>query len=83
VPLFERAQAVALHRAWLSGALIAADVLAKTGLTQAALDARRAVVLRRMPELHGRDLGCYCAQPAAGEPDLCHAAYLLELANAP
>lgn len=32
--------------------------------------------------LHGRDLMCWCPLPAEGEPDHCHAAILLELANA-
>lgn len=33
--------------------------------------------------LHGRDLTCWCPLPAPGQPDHCHAAVLLELANAP
>lgn len=32
-------------------------------------------------ELRGKDLACWCPLPKAGEPDLCHAALLLELAN--
>ena len=32
-------------------------------------------------ELAGRDLACWCALPAEGEPDICHAAVLLEIAN--
>lgn len=31
--------------------------------------------------LAGRDLMCWCPLPAPGEPDHCHAAVLLELAN--
>lgn len=31
--------------------------------------------------LHGRDLTCWCPLPADGQPDHCHAAVLLELAN--
>lgn len=34
-------------------------------------------------ELAGRDLMCWCPLPAEGEPDHCHAAVLLELANQP
>lgn len=34
-------------------------------------------------KLHGHDLMCWCPLPAEGEPDLCHAAVLLELANHP
>ena len=32
-------------------------------------------------ELAGRNLACWCPLPARGEPDICHAAVLLELAN--
>ena len=78
VQVFGRAQAVALHRAWLDGETISPDVRTKAGLTLEALTAARAVVLRRLPQLRGLSLGCYCAQPAPGEPDLCHAAYLLD-----
>lgn len=33
--------------------------------------------------LHGRDLTCWCPLPAEGQPDHCHAAVLLDLANKP
>jgi hypothetical protein len=33
-------------------------------------------------ELQGKNLVCWCPLPDAGEPDLCHAAVLLEIANA-
>jgi Domain of unknown function (DUF4326) len=82
VEIFGHAHAVALHRDWLGGKSISPDVLARAGLTADALSAKRAVVLRRLPELRGRNLGCYCPQPAPGQPDVCHAVYLLELANA-
>lgn len=32
-------------------------------------------------ELAGRSLACWCPLPAPGEPDICHAAVLLEVAN--
>jgi len=32
-------------------------------------------------ELRGRDLACFCALPKDGEPDRCHAAVLLRVAN--
>lgn len=31
--------------------------------------------------LAGRDLACWCPLPVAGDPDHCHAAVLLEIAN--
>ena len=33
-------------------------------------------------ELRGKDLACWCALPAEGQPDKCHATQLLEIANA-
>lgn len=36
---------------------------------------------RARSELAGRNLACWCDPPAAGEPDLCHAAWLLKVAN--
>jgi hypothetical protein len=33
--------------------------------------------------LHGRDLTCWCPLPVAGQPDHCHAAVLISLANQP
>ncbi|MFS4103823.1 DUF4326 domain-containing protein [Streptomyces sp. PD-S100-1] len=33
--------------------------------------------------LFGRDLMCWCPLPEPGQPDHCHAAVLLELANKP
>lgn len=33
--------------------------------------------------LYGRDLTCWCPLPAEGEPDHCHAAVLLAIANDP
>ena len=33
--------------------------------------------------LRGKNLACWCALPKPGEPDLCHAAVLLEIANRP
>ncbi|MFE2965546.1 DUF4326 domain-containing protein [Streptomyces sp. NPDC059340] len=34
-------------------------------------------------QLAGRDLMCWCPLPEPGQPDHCHAAVLLELANQP
>jgi hypothetical protein len=36
---------------------------------------------RIQADLGGRDLACWCPLPAAGQPDICHAAVLLALAN--
>ena len=32
-------------------------------------------------ELRGRSLACWCPLPKPGEPDICHAAVLMEIAN--
>jgi Domain of unknown function (DUF4326) len=45
------------------------------------LASRRDLLERAQRELAGRDLACWCPLPAAGEPDLCHAAVLLDVAN--
>lgn len=42
-------------------------------------DCRR--ILDGLPDLRGRDLACTCPLPEAGQPDICHGAVLLALAN--
>ena len=66
-------RAVALHRAWIRGAAAGAE--------PAGLAEKREIVLRALPSLRGKNLACWCALPKAGEPDNCHAAVLLQLAN--
>lgn len=46
-------------------------------------DRARRRLLDALPELRGKDLACYCPLPADGQPDYCHAAVLLDLANRP
>lgn len=36
---------------------------------------------RNVEGLRGKNLACWCPLPKDGEPDLCHAAVLLEIAN--
>lgn len=36
---------------------------------------------RDLTPLRGKNLACWCKLPKRGEPDICHAAVLLELAN--
>lgn len=67
-------RAVALHHAWLTGR--------STGKQQSAeLQRRRTTVVEALPALRGKNLACWCPLPERGEPDNCHAALLLELAN--
>lgn len=36
---------------------------------------------KALPSLRGKSLACWCPLPAPGEPDCCHGAVLLEIAN--
>lgn len=67
-------RAIVLHRAWLTGRSIGKD-------TAADLQQRRNSVLEALLSLRGKNLACWCPLPGRGEPDNCHAALLLELAN--
>jgi hypothetical protein len=40
-----------------------------------------ALMMSVREELGGRDLACWCPLPASGEEDVCHAAFLLAMAN--
>jgi hypothetical protein len=44
-------------------------------------DRARQRILDGLPELRGKNLACYCPLPEPGQPDHCHAAVLLDLAN--
>lgn len=69
------AHATTLYRQWLT----TGDV---TIYNHYINDQRRNWILQHVGELRGRDLMCWCPLPEPGEPDHCHAAVLLELANA-
>jgi hypothetical protein len=71
-------EAVALHRAWITGKLDDPIIPAKT---QKLLARKRQEVLAALPGLRGKNLACWCPLPEPGQPDNCHAAMLLELAN--
>lgn len=76
----DQAAAVDLYGIWLrSGTLppMPAQLSARGRATlRSAMDARRALILQRLPLLKGHPLGCRCKP---GTP--CHADVLLELAN--
>lgn len=42
----------------------------------------RRTINAELHHLRGKNLACWCSLPAPGEPDCCHAAVLLEAANA-
>lgn len=75
-----RSTAVAAFDAWIKRGHLPEmpPMLSKLGrihMTQ-VMAIRRDLILARLPDLRGHDLGCRCAQ---GTP--CHADVLLELAN--
>jgi|SRR5262245_19517471 len=71
-------RAVALYRTWLAGRPVNAMLAAAT---KKSLARRRQEVLRALPTLRGKNLACWCPLPRDGEPDRCHAAVLLAVAN--
>jgi uncharacterized protein DUF4326 len=71
-------RAVELHRRWINGERIDRSELTSP---MPGLADRRKDVLRALPTLHGKNLACWCSLPKLGQPDCCHAAILLELAN--
>jgi Domain of unknown function (DUF4326) len=76
---FGHARCVILHRYWLAGHL-GALTLERMGFCPAeidALDRKRDATLRRLPELTGRALVCWCPQSSRW----CHADTLIQLAN--
>lgn len=70
--------AVALYRAWIAGRRLNTRL---TPASKKSLARRRHEVLRALPTLRGKNLACWCPLPGDGEPDRCHAAVLLALAN--
>lgn len=65
---------------------IAPDAEGAVGLFRAMLADPEMRKAARYPEdlslLRGKNLACWCPLPKPGEPDICHAAVLLEIANA-
>ena len=46
-----------------------------------ATEEYNATVKREWKSLSGKNLACWCSLPKPGEPDICHAAVLLEVAK--
>lgn len=79
----DRSVATRAYRAWLIGTLgvhIVWDCKCRWGTR--AMTAIRQDVRRHLPDLRGHNLACWCPLPEPGQPDHCHAAVLLEVANA-
>lgn len=64
-------------RHWLDGSLYGGPGPEGTSWSME----RRDWIRDHISDLRGRDLACYCPLPEPGQPDHCHAAVLLELAN--
>jgi len=76
---FSADMAITLHRTWLESET--AEELGYTAMFAEHLNTRRAEVMRRLPDLRGKNLACWCPCPARYERDRCHRAVLMELAN--
>ena len=77
-----RAKALSLYRKFMRGRW---GDLEKAGVSMMAvmqLQIVRAEVLKRLPELRGRDLSCWCPIILDNVYVPCHADVLLEIANA-
>ncbi|MFE1362605.1 DUF4326 domain-containing protein [Streptomyces harbinensis] len=80
---YDRAHAADLYREWLENNSYEVHAPGTTSQQRRDLDALRDSIIRDAPALLcGRDLMCWCPLPEPGQPDHCHAAVLLELANA-
>ena len=79
----DRAHATALYREWLEHNTYKVHPPNSTPEHRQAMDRLRDWILARAVSLVGLDLSCWCPLPAPGQPDHCHAAVLLELANQP
>jgi hypothetical protein len=70
-----RSECIRLH-----AILMAGNVCLSTRNAREQMAHYEYVVAHRR-ELAGRNLACWCSLPKDGEPDLCHAAVLLEISN--
>lgn len=83
VDIYGRDRAVDLHRRWLCGPMSMAELHGLSRYPETSMVGLSRLVLNAIPQLRGLNLACWCPLPAEGEPDCCHAAVLLEIANAP
>lgn len=87
VDVYGRAGAVDRFRRWLEGQMSTQEMSEASRCDRGAhgfsLVMLHRDMLRDLSELSGKNLACWCALPKPGEPDICHAAVLLEIANRP
>lgn len=78
----DNALAARTYRAWLTGSFRTSDMFGcNCKLSKARLDVLRRDTINGLHALRGHNLACWCPLPKPGEPDHCHAAMLLEVAN--
>jgi hypothetical protein len=78
----ESAIAARTYRAWLIGTFRTTLMYECTcRLSKPRLDILRRQTREALPDLRGYNLACWCPLPEPGQPDHCHAAVLLEVAN--
>jgi Domain of unknown function (DUF4326) len=71
-----RTGAVRMFQLWLEGRL-PSDSFPDWAMHM--LMTKRPMVIDALPTLRGKNLACWCPLPEPGQPDVCHAAVLLEL----
>lgn len=76
-----RSAVVQMYREWLRVGTEGGWYEETYRIGRQVFDRRR--VLADLHTLKGKDLACTCPLPDPGQPDLCHAAVLLELARHP
>jgi len=82
VEKYGRAEAIAMYRDWLLGVMTSEAIKqAFPAMLANHLIAKRQWVMEGLPNLRGKNLACWCSLPESGDTDLCHAAFLMELAN--
>lgn len=74
-----RKSAVDSYRSWLLGEDVIDLDRYQTRLGGRLYD--RVWVREHLHELRGKNLACWCPLPEPGQPDVCHAAVLIALAN--
>ncbi|MBN6819564.1 DUF4326 domain-containing protein [Methylobacterium organophilum] len=81
VDIYGQEGATDRFRRLLLGRMSCEEMSQSSTCTHMSLTQTRTVIRGYLPKLRGHDLACWCKLPAEGEPDHCHAAVLLELAN--
>jgi hypothetical protein len=74
-----RRGSVRMYRLWLEGKFPDRVFLE---WAMSMLYAKRSMIMEALSTLEGKNLACWCPLPKLGEPDMCHAAVLLDIVQA-